>query len=250
MSKLNIKLVFLGSPPNSINSSILQKWESKLFRVIDPIDKLSITSNADLEGWGFSDNNIANMLPSKHDGDIRIAITSVPLEENYYARRLSNNTICITFFDVIDFLRFENIPSENFILRVLYSACLVYKRYNLTIPPTSQATNFTHDETRGCIFDMNGIKNEIIYSTNKPIICEECSHNLKTSKIEINLIDSIKSELKNIRKGLYYRIVDLIKMYPIWAIILSSLTAIFLGIIGSLIAAYLWEIAIKKWLNV
>jgi hypothetical protein len=246
MSQLKIKLIFLGYPPHGINNTMIENWESKLFKVVKPIDRLSITSNADLDNWAFSDENITNMLPENHDAEILIAITSVPLEENYYARRLSDNRICITFFEIIDFLKYENIPFENFILRVLYSSSLIYKRYNRRIPPVVEYTNFTHDETKGCIFDMNGIKNDIIYSVNRPILCESCIHLLVNSRIENNIIDSTKIELKSIKKRLYYRIFDLIKRYPICAIILSSITAIILGVIGSLIASCIWVILFKK----
>jgi hypothetical protein len=249
MSKLKIKITFLGHLPHSIDIDRIKTWKSKLFEVIDPIDSLIISSNADLEDWEFSDRNISHLLPDDHDGDIFIAVTAVPLEENYYARRFSNNRICITFSEIGDYLKYENIPLENFILRVLYSASFVYKKYNKQIPATIEISDFTHDETRGCIFDMNGIKNDIIYSTNKPILCDTCVHKLTHARIESNLIESVKNELKNIEKSLYNRIIDLIKEYPICAIVLSSITAIVLGAIGSLVASYLWEIGIKRWFN-
>lgn len=249
---LKIKLIYLGYTAYSIKSLNLNRiknWKSKLFKITEPINSsLIITSKADLDDWAFSDQNIVELLPENdNDYDILIAITTVPLQDNYYVRRLSNNRLCVTFYEIVEFLKSENIPLENFILRIIYSACLVYKRYNNRIPHVSEITDFTHDETKGCIFDMNGIKNDIIYSTNVPILCDECITDLKTSRIGSDIIDSVKKELKKIKKHLYYRILDLIKMYPICAIVLSSLTALILGILGSLIAAFLWEITIKHW---
>jgi len=247
MAKLQIKIAFLGYPPPNINLKIVKKWNSDLFEVLEPIENLTISNNADLEDWAFSDQNISEMLPVNHGGDIMVVVTSVPLENNFYARRLANNRLCITFFEVGDFLKKENIPLENFILRVLYSASIVYKRHEGRIPTTLQFSSFTHDETRGCVFDMNGIKNDIIYSTNKPIICDSCVYNLRADRVDGNLLVLIKKELKKIKKPLYYRIADLVKRYPVAAIILSSFTAIILGAIGSLVASWLWEAAIKKW---
>lgn len=239
MSKIKIKLIFLGHPPHNINISKIKNWESKLFEIVDPIDNHTITTNADV-GWGFSDHNIENMLPN-NEADVLIAITSVPLEDNYYARRFTNNRLCITFSEIGDFLKYENIPLENLILRVLYSASFIYKRFNKQVPTNVEFTSYTHDETRGCLFDMNGIKNDIIYSTNKPILCDSCIQSLRDNRIESNLIDTVKTELKKINKPLYYRISDLIKDNPICAIIISALTAVILGAFGSLFASYLWE---------
>jgi len=247
MSKLKIKLIFLGNPPLGVNIARITNWKSDLFQIIQPIGKVRITKKADLPDWAFSDKIIGDLLPEEHDGEILIAITSIPLEENYYVRRIENNRLCATFFEIGDFLKYNNIPLENFILRVLYATSITYKRFNNRVPITAEITNFTHDETRGCIFDMNGIKDEIIYSTNKPIICDACVNSIANEGVETNLLDSVQKELKGVRKSLYYRIADLIKEYPVCAIILSSTVAILLGVIGSVIASYLWEAIIKKW---
>jgi len=94
-----------------------------------------------------------------------------------------------------------------------------------------------HDETRSCIFDMTGIKTEIIYSASKPTVCDKCSILLQERKIANNIIEKVKAELKGIRKTTYYRLLDFIKRWPILTIILSSSLAILLGIISS----YLFE---------
>jgi hypothetical protein len=151
----------------------------------------------------------------------------------------------VTFNEITELLESGNIPLENFIFKVIYSASLVYKRYGNRIPEMFEMTNFTHDETRGCLFDMNGIKTDIIYSTNQPEICPSCILDLANSKVPKNLIDKIQKEIKGIQKELYYKITDFIKRYPIGAIFISSSTAIILGFIGSILASYIWE----KWLQ-
>lgn len=238
--KLKIKLVLLGHLPYSIDIAKIEKWKSELFEVLRPIDRHTITTDSDGEDWSFSDKNIQSLLPERQNGDILIAITNVPLEDNYFTRRFENNCICVTYNETTEYLNKSNIPLENFVLKVLYSASFVYKRYGNKLPEMFEMTNFTHDETRGCIFDMNGIKTDIVYSTNKPQLCNSCILALTNARIEQNLIDTVQTELKRVKKDLYYRISDFIKIYPKSAILISSISAIILGIIGSIIASWIW----------
>jgi len=106
-------------------------------------------------------------------------------------------------------------------------------------------TNFAHDETRGCLFDMNGIKTDIVYSLHKPIICNYCIEKLKQEKISNEVISRIQKELGGIKKPLFYRITSFVKKHPIWSLMISALFAILLGAIGSLIATVIYEM-LKK----
>ncbi|PIF71269.1 hypothetical protein [Flavobacterium sp. 2] len=241
MTKTKITIVFLGQIPIKIDKTTISKWSSKHFE-IENVLNVPITTNADGEDWDYSDDNIKNLLPEVYSGDFLLAITHIPLEDNYYARRFDNNRICATFYEIADFLKVSNIPFENLVYRLLYSYFLIYKRYGDRIPKRSETTNFTHDETRGCLFDMNGIKSDIIYSTNKPQLCNKCIDKLKNEGIEESVLNEIQRELKKIDKDLYYKILDFIQENPIWAIIISSLTAILLGIIGSVLASFIYEI--------
>lgn len=72
------------------------------------------------------------------------------------------------------------------------------------IPDYGEAPGFTHDETKGCLFDMNGIKSDLIESCNKPIICRECEYKLTNAMVPNNVIENIKHELKSVKKPLYY----------------------------------------------
>lgn len=119
--KIKLKVAILGSAPFGFNTKSLTNWKSELFEVDKSIDTYSINHNSDIADWEYSDENIENQLPDNFYGDILFAITNVPLKNNYYSRRLSNNRICITFCEMAKILRSENIPIENLILRLLYS---------------------------------------------------------------------------------------------------------------------------------
>jgi hypothetical protein len=151
----------------------------------------------------------------------------------------------MTFYEMADMLNLSNIPIENLVYRLLYSYTLIYKRHGNRIPSRDEVTTFTHDETRGCLFDMNGIKGDIVYSTNQPIVCDECVQRLTSERVPTNTINKVKEEIKRIKKGTYYRIADLVKKYPIWTLIMSTFSALILGTLGSLLATILWENFLK-----
>lgn len=240
--KIKVKLAILGNVPFEFNKKSLTGWKCELFEVDATIDTYAINNNSDAKDWIYSDYNIENNLPNNFNGNIFFAITNVPLENNYFSRMLSNNKICITFCEMAKLLKNENIPIENLILRLFYSYSLAYLSHNENLPTSNEFGSFTHDETRGCLFDMNGLKEEVIYSTNKPIICNSCVEKLKTYKVPENVIQQSQKEIKKIDKILYYRIIDFIKQYPIFSLFLSTVFAIILGVIGSLIASFIWKL--------
>lgn len=240
--KVKIRLGILGHLPHSSEIIKIKDWNSKLFEITS-ISSYNFTGCSDGPNWEFLDANIEKELPERSEEDILIMITNVPLEDDYFVRRFPNNRICITYSGMSDILIYNDIPLKNLLLRLLYSASLVFKKYD-RIPLISEV-KFTHDDPRGCIFDMNGAdKKDIIYSTNKPEICNSCvesfiNNNIKNNSVKAKLINKVQLELQKINKGLYFEIADHIKKHPIIAIIFSSFAAITLDIIAHFIYASL-----------
>ena len=129
----------------------------------------------------------------------------------------------------------------NVVYRLLYAYTILYKRSGDRIPNLGEGQKFTHDETRGCLFDMNGIKTDIVASCHRPIICDECEENLKRDKVSTDTIDTAKKEILKIRKDLYYRLADFLRNHPLWAITISSLFAILLGTTSSVLASFVYD---------
>jgi hypothetical protein len=231
MKKIKIKLVSIGHLPIEFQSKKILRWNSSIFEVVGDIDNYSLRCDSDRPDWVFSDQLIEQQLPSI------IALVNVPIENNWYARRLGNNRVVFTFHEIKDILEFNNIPLENVIYRILYAYTLLYKRSGDKIPNFGEVPGYTHDETRGCLFDMNGIKTDILASCHKPIICDECQERLRQEKVSNDLIIRTQKEIKKIQRDLYYRIFGFIKKHPAWALVLSSIFAIILGTVSSLIAS-------------
>ncbi len=238
MSKVKIKLVSIGHLPLEFNPKKIENWKSSTFEVIDKIDNFALRCNSDGVDWEFSDALIRTQLPDNSDADFMIAIVNVPIEDNWYSRRLGDNKVVFTFYQISEILSHYNIPLENVIYRLLYAYTLLYRRAGNRIPDFADAPGFTHDETRGCLFDMNGIKTDLVASCHNPKICDECQERLKKEKVSKLDIENTQKDIKRIQKDLYYRILGVIKKHPIWALIISSIFALMLGVAGSIIASY------------
>ncbi|MFA0508353.1 MULTISPECIES: hypothetical protein [unclassified Vibrio] len=239
MNKIKIKIVSLGALPATFDRTVFDNFSSNIFSIEGRVESYEFRADSDLDDWGYSDVLLSTIVPKKRSTDFLVVLTSVPLEDNYYTRRIGDNTIVFTFHEVGGFLKFENIPLENVVKRLLYAYSLVYLRNGELIPHSAEIINFTHDDTRGCIFDMNGIKEDITHSCHDPKLCSDCSERLVQGTVSIDTINQTKKELKKIRKTQFYILADWVKVNPKLSIVISSVWAISLGVIGSLIATAL-----------
>lgn len=245
MSKTRITVATVGHMPPDLNRQKIKKWSSSVFEIAGEIESYSLTCDSDGGSWEFTDEALEQILPNQFDGEFLIAIVNVPIELNWYSRRLSANKIVFSFHEIKEILRASNIPLENVIYRLLYAYVLLYKSSGNRIPESSEHTNFTHDETRSCLFDMNGIKTEVVCSCHYPIICPDCVGRLRREKVSEETIVQCQHEIRRIRKSLFYRMMDFIKKHPLWSLAISGTTAIILGAAGSVIGSYLYE-AIRR----
>ncbi len=236
---IKVKLVTIGTMPEDLNLKRIEKWKSKFFMLQGEIEMFRLPINSDTHNWQFTDNALDGEIKEVNDSDFIIAIVNVPLEDNFYSRRIQKNKIVISLHTIKSILKNENIPLENIILRGLYAYSLVYKRFNEIPTLFDTHTNFLHDETKGCLFDMTGIVNDIIYSTGKVFLCDSCEHHF-SENVSITEINIVKKEINKIRKSLYYRIFDKVKKHPIITILISSGWAVILGTMGSIIANIIW----------
>lgn len=241
MDKVRIKLVTIGDLPLHQGLIRVSAWKSDVFELAGEIENFALRCDSDSDGWVFSDALLKDQLPVHTGADFLIAIVNVPIEENWYSRRLGDNQIVFTFSQIKEFLAWESIPLENAILRVLYAYSLLYRRSGNRIPSFGEAPSFTHDETRGCLFDMNGIKSDLVESCNKPVVCAECEERLRNERVSTQTIKTVQREIRKIRKHLYYRALDFVKAKPLVALAVSSAFAILLGVAGSLIASYIYD---------
>jgi len=240
MAPVKISLVTVGHMPRDLKLAAVRSWRSSVFQIVGTAESYALNRDADGPDWEYSDQAIEELLPTQFEGDFLIAITNVPLTDNYYARRLNGNRGVVSLNEVTDIMRAANIPIENAVLRLLYAATLVYKRFGNRIPRTGENAPYTHDETRGCLFDMNAYKPDLVASCDGPTVCSDCAAQLRNQRVPLETVEAVRQELKRVRKPLYYRLADWIRVHPILALIISGIVAVLLGTIGSLIASYIY----------
>ena len=241
MDKLKIRLVTIGHMPLHLNLQRVGEWRSEVFQLVGGIDNFSLRCDSDRDDWTFSDRLLETQLPAHNGADLLVAVVNVPIEGNWYTRRLGDNQIVFTYSQIREYLIWENIPLENIILRLLYAYTLVHRRAGNRIPSIDEISAFTHDETRGCLFDMNGIKTDIVESCDKPVVCSDCEERLNNERVSRQTIKTVQKEIQRIRKPLYFRALDFVKLHPIVALVASSAFAIVLGTVGSLIASFVYD---------
>lgn len=244
MKKIRIKIGVIGYLPFEFNRKLIKNWKSDIFEIVDEIDEYHFTNDADTFLWGYSDKILNKELPQTFDGELFVGITYVPIQDNFYARRLESNRIVLSYFEMYQILKRDDFPMENLLLRVLYAYCLVYLRSNRTIPQQHECLGFTHDDTRGCLFDMNGNKSDVIFSLDSPKICDDCTTRIRNEKVSDNCTNQIKKEIKRIKKKKFYKISEFIKKKPFLSLLFSAI----FGILISITASAIYE-TIKKEMN-
>jgi hypothetical protein len=235
---ISFRIVALGDIPALPK---LSSWRSDVFRIVGDIQHYQINEDSDLKDWMYSDNLISRLAPNRGTEDILLVLTNVPLERNWYVRRIGDNRAVMTMHEMREILNESNIPISNLVLRILYAYSLVFQRSGNQLQTTNEFS-YAHDVTKGCLFDMTGWKGDIKYSCHRPILCTSCSQRLRDERVSEETIACVLKEIRGIRKDLYYRLADWVKEKPILAIAISSAAAVLLGAIGSIVASWIWSI--------
>ncbi len=235
MEKIKIRLVTVGYLPFKLNFNKILKWKSDIFQVTYQKDEYRFVSKSNTHNWGYSDDILEKELPASFPEDIQIGITYVPLEDDFYSRRLSKNRVIFSLHNTAQLLISNNFELEKFLILDIYYYAIYYLINQNRIPEQAEKTDFAHHDTRKCIGDMHGQLDDIIFTLDKPSLCSECVNDLQEEKISNGIIDQFNKELKRIKKSNYNKISDFIKKNLFLSLILSILFGLSLNILGNLL---------------
>ena len=239
--KVAIRVSVLGQLPPDFDLGALLRWRSSVFSVSDSAETYHLDDDAEGDDWEYTDEQLERYLDQAFPEDFQVILVNVPLEDNWYVRRLTGNRAVFTFHEIADILRLHHIPLKNVVLRVLYAVTLVYRRYGNRVPAGTEATNYTHDETRGCLFDMNASKWDVVRSCHQPRLCDACVTDLKRAQISNEQIDAVQREIRHIKKPLFNRLTKFVRQHPILSFLISVAVALVVGTIGSLLGTILYR---------
>lgn len=237
---LNVKLIIIGHSDRVVNFDLVKKHKSKFFNFLD-IERINNLPSPEKD-HGYLDIVYTKAEIQKVMNDIQfdglcVAIMNYQFDDNFYMHRVGTNKVCISIYGLENILNDKKISIENFIIKNIYEIFIFYKIVkNLT--DNNEVYEFIHNDTRGCLFDLNGDKRDIIYNTEKPIICDECKGKISKKSIPKNFLEDIQKELSRIDKPFIKKIENFISKYPLFSVLVTFLFSTFINLFSN----WLWEI--------
>lgn len=234
--KYKVALIRLGHAQHMVDFQYIKKWKSRLFSIAG-LHCVEHLPNSDIEdGYldvKYSVKQLQSLVSCPDDCDYAVAIMPYRLTDNFYMRRIGGKCAVISLYGITEILKEDNISVEHFIIKQLYEICAI--RHLMNDISSDDVYQFVHMDTRGCLFDMNGERSDILYNTEQPILCDECKGKFKSKQVELEIISQLEKELKRIKKPILLRLERWVRQYPLLALFISALTAISLNIIANLI---------------
>lgn len=232
MKKVRIKIVTLGNLKYPIDFKYLEHWESALF-VIDHRDEVGHLPNAVGPDWRYSDHQLSSLLMPANSADLTLGLINAPLDDNYYMRRVGPNVAVLSLFEMAEIMRHAHFRLEHFILRNVYEVITMLLESNRQFDRA--AHTLAHDEIRGCLYDMNANKPDIVFSMNRPSLCPKCRARILDKQVVSGLIPALDSELKRLQKELFFRVSDWVMQHPVWALIITLVSGLAVNILANII---------------
>ncbi len=245
MNKTQIKIVIIGHLRHSLDFKKIKQNKSSFFEICQIETINNIPSSENDNGYldiTYSRKETENILNNVNFEGIVLGIMNYRFDDNFYMHRSGDNKLCLSIADIDILLLNNGISLENFILKNIYE--IVVFKNALNDLTSDDIYNLIHQDTRMCLFDMNGDKYDVVYNTEKPIICDECKTFLNKKSLPENFIKTLEKELKKIKKPLLCTVEIFIKKYPLLSILLTVLSTIIINLISNGI----WEL-LKKCLT-
>ncbi len=224
-------IVRLGHIKHRIDFGRIKRWPSELFKV-SAISTCTNIPDGKVRWQEFADDDLTFVKPVG-GADITVAITEYALKDNFYIRCIPGPVVVMSLFEVADILEWQSIPLEHFVVRNLYEICLLHLLYGNVAPTADSIPDIIHDETRSCLFDMNGLKGDVVFSTSRPSLCQQCRATLAGSQLPDQTMAYLEKELRKIRKPLYYRIAGFVKQHPILSLCIAFACGLGIELIGN-----------------
>lgn len=235
MTRVKIRIIQLGASKHTDEWSFIKKLRRKGQSKLFEITKIDVISLSQSDHWGYSDSSLLELISRKisEESDYTLCFIDYPLQSNFFVRRLSKNVGVATFYETSNIFSESNIELKNFILLQIYKIVILSK---LDIGNgMEEILQHYHDETRGCLFDMCGLKEDIVISATNPKICHDCESKLRKTLLDLDFFDTLTKELKQIKKTIYFRMTDWIKKHPFLALFIAISSSLIINILSAFI---------------
>ncbi len=232
-----------SSLDRTIDFDFLKKYKSNFFFVEELHRINNLPSPEEKDGYldiVYSRKDIQALLSKTKCNGICISIImKYGFNDHFYLHLIDKNKTCISLYGIENILSQKDITLENFVIKNIYELLILYKTVGLD---SDEIYGLAHQDTRGCLFDLNGDKSDIIYNTETPNICEECLSKINQYPLPANFIEEIKQELIKIDKPLIKKVELFIKKYPLLSITITLFSTILINILSN----FLWKFFFEK----
>lgn len=227
-----IALVTVGSLQQSLDVAFLEGWSSALIEIHNA-GTIEHTPDAS-GGWVYRDEQLQHLIQPDPTSDFTIAVVNGPLEQNYYSRRLPANLVILSLHEIADILSVAHLRVEHFVLRAAYAHSIYRVLFRGAIPVSGEAT-LSHQEVRGCLFDLNVNKADIVKSLDPPAVCVACRARIPSAQTRPHYLPTLDGELRQIRRPLYFRISRWIQHHPVLSLAITVASALLLNVLSNAI---------------
>lgn len=233
MNPIKINLVLLGNLKYPIDVAILEAWKSKIVK-IQHAASVGHLPDAGGDSWVYTDEQLTELLSVEgNNSDCTLGLINARLEGNYYLRRLGDRVAVLSLHEMAEIVRYSDFTIEQYILRTAYELAVLFIANGRHIP--TEYTIWAHDEVRGCLFDMNANKPDIIFSLHRPNLCQACKTRVSSKQVPAALIPTLEQELTRIQKTLYVRMTEWVKSHPVAAVFITASLSVVINLISSVL---------------
>lgn len=246
MEKVKIKIVRIGNLKYNVNFKKIINWKTDFFDICHEIDERELINSQDKEEDGeiyYSDQSLRKIIGITDSSILTVGLINQRIQNNFYERFLGNNVIILSLYETAEIVLKEDFKIHHFIIQELYYMASVFYINRGLVPETED--EFIHHDIRGCIFDFNDNKSDIIHSLGKVTICKQDEELINMNFDTKDLVKIFRKELKRIKKGNYYRFSDFIKKRLLLSIFLGLISALILGVLTN----FIYDILKNYYLN-
>ena len=201
---VTVGLQIMGSLRPRFQNIELGGWSSLFFeiRIAEALPE-DLFPEPPKDATGYTDAQLEALLAPLPGCQLTIGILDAALDDGYYMRRLSGNRAVISTHEVAPLLIDRGYRIQNFIYRNVYQLVIGFLRFEGQLPSTTER-KLAHTPTRGCVFDWNGNREDILNSLDSPTLCAACREHVRLTVVH-HLLGRLMSELARIRKPVLMR---------------------------------------------
>ncbi|MDR0889283.1 MAG: hypothetical protein LBM28_01375 [Oscillospiraceae bacterium] len=228
MNPLRVKIIKLGTSRYSRIWKFVNRIKNTTYSKLFIITDVSETALPDADhNYSYSVECLSKKITVTDKEDLSLGFMDQPFDDDCFANNISYKKGIVSLSDVDSIFADSGVNVENFFLIMIYMFIITYY-----IEDDSGDT-LCHDDTRSCLFDMCGNKEDIIQAATSPCICYACESALRESELPMGLLDTLKKELKRIKKHAFYRIKDWVTNHPILSLLITFVSTIAINVLSS-----------------